>query len=110
MNILKYLKVVGIILGIGICQLKSFPYNVITMTRDVDSASYNRLSEEEIYLVFAQLACRLSSNDSEVRRVLECYKSGLSSKLEKTDIASVKNVNIPTIIVFNEAFLGKISF
>lgn len=119
MKILKYLKLVGIILGIGICQLKSFPYNVITMTRDIvindensedeeESAySYARLSEEEIYLVFAELANCFVQLKEILEIIPEKFKSNFISKLKKTNFVKIKDNKIPTIIVFNEAFFGQ---
>lgn len=86
----KFVKIVCIGFCFGICNLRSETYNVITISRDTTAASYNRLSEEEIHLVFKRLASLISDGPT-----TEAEKGSPATKLS------------PTIVVFNEAFFGQ---
>ena len=86
----KFVKIVCIGFCFGICNLRSETYNVITVSRDTTAASYNRLSEEEIHLVFKGLASLISDE--------------LTKEVEKGSPAIKPTL---TIVVFNEAFFGQ---
>lgn len=88
------------------CYLRSETYNVITVSRETTAASYNRLSEEEIHLVYAQLARCFSETDVSKLAPEGGWSEQAKSILEKT-VPKVANPAIPTIIVFNEAFFGQ---
>ncbi len=103
----KLLKIICISCCFGLYHLRSEEYNVITVSRDTTAASYNRLSEEEVHLVYAQLAqCIIP----EVYTSTLAPKGGWSTQakaiLEKP-VIKIVNPGIPTIVVFNEAFFGQ---
>lgn len=101
----KFAKIVCIGFCFGICNLRSETYNVITVSRSTTATNYNKLTEEEIYLVFAQLARCFTGSDDFLKsiQIPEKAKENLIKFFSENPI----NPRNPTIIVFNEAFFGQ---
>lgn len=103
---IKFIKIMCINFCFGIRVLQSTEYNVITVSRDTTTASYNRLSMEEIYLVFAQLARCFPQTNASTLAPDGGWSSQSNSILQQSAFKIIKP-GVPTIIVFNEAFFGQ---
>ena len=86
--------------------LLSDKYNVITISRDITTTSYNRLTKEEIYLIFIQLAKCFKEVDTSKLLSEREWSEQAKNILEMT-VSKLKDTDTPTIIVFNEAFFGQ---
>ena len=103
---IKLVKIIGIILGLGIYPVFCENYNVITVARGTTSLSYNRLEKKEVYFVFAQLARSFTDKDADLP-IPESYRASWDNVISQMPKLRFEREDIPTIIVFNEAFFGQ---